>query len=389
MAPETLDAHDHGERALRALTAVVAEEGYANTTVDLVVKRAAMSPATFYSHFSGKEDAMTAAIASAGARISAAVMPAFRRNPDWPYAVRTAYGAFFNFLASRPALARLILVEAYAAGAAALHERSDALREVEGALIAEGLGHAPLASPIALEAVTGGIYALAYAQVRKHGVGSLAGLAPIATYFTLAPFVGTEHACEVANSDGRPRTDETESQARVSIERARAELMQQLATRVMSAAELASEVDRPEADVQADLDDLEQRRLVEPIDGPQNRYQSRLRRMGREWEELSRPERERISARIGNLISWEVRQAAQTGTFDRRPDRHLSRIAYPVDERGWQEMLDIHSRSLDALERVTAESVQRLKRSGEKPIHARSMQTLFEMPDEPDSADEE
>ena len=389
MAPETLDAHDHGERALRALTAVVAERGYANTTVDQIVKRASMSPTTFYAHFDGREDALMAATASAGARITAAVMPAFSRIPDWPYAVRTAYGAYFNFLASRPALARLILVEVYGGGPAALQKRSDALREVEGAMVAEWPEHAPLISPVSLEAITGGVYALAYHQVRKHGVESLAGLAPLATYFTLLPFIGAEHACEVANSDGRPPTGESESLASASVERFKAEIMQRLSTRVMSPIELASETDRTEDEVRSDLDELEERGLIERIDGPGGRYRSRLRRMGREWEEMSQPERERISTRIGHLISWEVRRSATTGTFDRRPDRHLSRIAFPVDERGWQELLEIHNRTLDAIERVTADSRERLKRSGEKPIHARSLQSLFEMPDDAPSSNEQ
>ena len=76
---ESLEAHDHAERALRAFAVVVAEKGYAATTVDEVVKRAAMSATTFYANFHGKEDALMAAIDSAGAQMVAAVVPAFRR----------------------------------------------------------------------------------------------------------------------------------------------------------------------------------------------------------------------------------------------------------------------------------------------------------------------
>ena len=81
--PETLEAYDHAERALRAFAMVVAEQGYANTTIDEVVKRASMSATTFYANFQGKEDAMLAAIDSAGAQMMAAILPAFRRSPDW------------------------------------------------------------------------------------------------------------------------------------------------------------------------------------------------------------------------------------------------------------------------------------------------------------------
>ena len=110
------DARDHGERALRAFAAVAAERGYAQTTINEVVKRAAMSPTTFYSNFGGKEDAPTAAIDGAGARIAAEVLPAFRRGADWARGVRAAFGALFDFLCLPSAAPRLVLVEVYAAG---------------------------------------------------------------------------------------------------------------------------------------------------------------------------------------------------------------------------------------------------------------------------------
>src|SRR4051794_30608075 len=68
---ETIDAHDHAERALRAFAVVVAAEGYVNTTVEAVLKRAQMSATTFYANFAGKEDAMLAAVDSACSQIVA------------------------------------------------------------------------------------------------------------------------------------------------------------------------------------------------------------------------------------------------------------------------------------------------------------------------------
>ncbi|HEY1355643.1 MAG TPA: TetR/AcrR family transcriptional regulator, partial [Solirubrobacterales bacterium] len=340
-APETIDAHDRGERALRALAAEIAERGYAHTTVDHVVKRASMSPTTFYAHFEGKEDAFLAAVDSAAARISAAVLPAFRRNADWPHAVRAGYGAMFNFLASRPNLAWLMLVEVYAAGPRALARRRDALRELEADLVGEALGHGP---PISIEAILGGIHALAYRQVKRHGADSLAALAPVATYLTLQPFVGADHAGEIANGGGQARHPDSERVGSASAETLKSDLMNRLATRVLTAAQLAAELNLPEPQVEAELDELERLDMVEVVEKRDSvsRYRSQFRKMESEWEELSLAERERISARIGHLISWEVREAVRTGTFDRRPDRHLSNVAVPIDEEGWQELLKIH-----------------------------------------------
>ena len=202
--PERPGAHDHAERALWAFTSVVAEQGYAETTIKMVLKRARMSATTFYANFRGKEDAMLAAIDRAGAQIVSVVLPAFRRAPDWPRGIRAGFGALFNFLASQPALARLIAVEAYAAGPAAADRRVETLQPLE-ALIEEGRGRAPKVPRIAAEAIAGGIYTLAYRRVREAGPEGLPTLAPICTYIALAPFLGAEEACRVANGDGRAR----------------------------------------------------------------------------------------------------------------------------------------------------------------------------------------
>jgi AcrR family transcriptional regulator len=202
--PEGIDAHDHAERALRAFTAVVAEKGYADTTIDAVLKRAQMSATTFYAHFHGKEDAMLAAIDSAGSQLVAAILPAFRRAPDWAVGIRAGFGALCNFLASRPAMARLVTVEVYAAGPAAVERRIESLRPLE-ALASEGYERSAGTLPIVAEAIRGAVFTLAYRRIRDSGPESLPSLAPVCTYIALSPFIGAEEACRVANGDGRGR----------------------------------------------------------------------------------------------------------------------------------------------------------------------------------------
>jgi hypothetical protein len=238
--------------------------------------------------------------------------------------------------------------------------------------------------------IIGGIHALAYKQIRRHGAASLAVLAPAATYLTLLPFVGAERACEVANGGGQARSADSERVATASTESLKADIMSRLATRILTAEGLASELNLPEPDVEAELDELERLEMVEVVEegASGNRYRSQFRKMESEWEAMGRPERERISARIGHLISWEVREAVRAGTFDRRADRHLSNVAVPIDEEGWQELLRIHWKALAATEEAVARSRERLKESGETPIQARSVQTLFEMPNDPPESTE-
>jgi AcrR family transcriptional regulator len=201
---ESLDTRDNADRALVAFIALVAEEGYGNVTVDQIVKRASMSATTFYAHFQGKEDALMAVIDSAGAQMAAAILPAFRRNPDWPRGLRAGLEALFNYLASRPALAKLVLIEVYTAGPEAMECRAKALKPLE-ALLAKGRERSPETPAIAIEMILGGVLTLAYRQTREKGARTLPRLVPICTYIGLSPFVGAAEAYAVAIDDGRTR----------------------------------------------------------------------------------------------------------------------------------------------------------------------------------------
>jgi AcrR family transcriptional regulator len=161
-----------------------------------------MSATTFYDNFAGKEDILMAAIESAAAQTVAAAIPPFERAGDWPQGLRSAYNAVFNFFASRPALARLVMSEIYAAGPAAVERRVEAMRPFR-ALIERGLELAPETPRIAPELIAGGIATLAYRAIRDGGPEALPALTPLATYITLAPFIGAEEACRAANATGR------------------------------------------------------------------------------------------------------------------------------------------------------------------------------------------
>jgi AcrR family transcriptional regulator len=389
-SPETIEGTDHRERALRALADLAAERGYENVGVNEVVKRASMSPATFYANFSGKEDALIAAIESAGAQVVAATLPAFRRHADWPQGVRAAIGSLLNFLASRPALARLLTVEVYAAGPRALEARDDALRALD-VILAPGERSFPEVASAAPWVIAEGAYALGYRKVSESGATSLPSLAPILTYLALAPFIGADAACEAANGAGQGRRSQSailESTWKV----ARSErLKRQVLANVASAGEasvtsIADDLDAPIDLVGAHVEELREEQLIEPIEGAgrgsEQLYRSNLTVLEEEqWSRLSRVQRERISEQIAYLIASEIELAVSTRTFDRRTDRHLTRLETQVDEPGWEKLRQIHDDALRATMRVHRECVERLKASGETGVSVRSLQTLFERPD--------
>lgn len=185
------------ERVLRALAAIVSEKGYHATTVAEVVERAGTSQRVFYGHFENKEEAFLAALDSGSAQMLGLVLPAFRRANSWQESVRAAYEAMFSFGIEEPEYTTLGAVEMYTVGRRALETRDNVMEGLE-ALLAPGYELAPDIPPIAAEAIGGAIYALIHDQVKDKGPESLPELAPMATYMTLAPFVGPKEAYERA-----------------------------------------------------------------------------------------------------------------------------------------------------------------------------------------------
>lgn len=120
------------ERLLQATTEAVAERGYVKTAVADILARAGVSRATFYQQFRDKEDCFHAAY-RANADLMAAVMAAelervrAGNEPDPIVRLDRVLGIYLQALRDAPALARVFLVEVYAAGPGAIEQRRASL----------------------------------------------------------------------------------------------------------------------------------------------------------------------------------------------------------------------------------------------------------------------
>jgi AcrR family transcriptional regulator len=196
-APGRYRPEDPVERILDATTALIASVGYRAMTIDAIVARAGVSLSTFYAHFAGRQEVLVAALDAGQARLVGVTLPPYRRAREWPIAVRAAFEAMFAFFVAEPDFARMAMVEVYAAGGEALARRGRMLRGLQ-VYLDPGFERAPGVAPIVAEAIGGATYALVGAEIRRAGVGRLPALAPLATYLTLAPFLGAEEAATVA-----------------------------------------------------------------------------------------------------------------------------------------------------------------------------------------------
>ena len=115
------------ERLLYAATAVVAERGYAKTTVADIIAEAGVSRATFYELFADRDDCFQAAYRQSAelvAVLMSAELERIRSDSGEPLdRLGRVLDVYLRLLHNAPALARLFLVEVYAAGPTLIEQR--------------------------------------------------------------------------------------------------------------------------------------------------------------------------------------------------------------------------------------------------------------------------
>jgi AcrR family transcriptional regulator len=188
------------ERIERATMAVVAREGYAEASMRAIATEAGVSLRTIYATFpDGKPEAFGAALLRCRLRMGAATLPAYRRPRSWPEAIVAITKASLAFLEAEPDFARLLTIDVYSAGGEALESRDRAIESTQH-FIESGLRYPELDNPIAAEAIQSSLYAILSTRVRSEPTRSLTGMAPLAIYLILAPFLGPEEAHRFAVS---------------------------------------------------------------------------------------------------------------------------------------------------------------------------------------------
>jgi DNA-binding transcriptional ArsR family regulator len=99
-----------------------------------------------------------------------------------------------------------------------------------------------------------------------------------------------------------------------------------------------------------------------------------------EWRQLPRSARQAV-VDTGLEVIWDdVAEAIDAGTFQARPDMHLSRTPVLVDEQGWGELRDALAGLLGEADRIVRQSGERLAGADEGGIHARLVVMHFETP---------
>jgi DNA-binding transcriptional ArsR family regulator len=74
----------------------------------------------------------------------------------------------------------------------------------------------------------------------------------------------------------------------------------------------------------------------------------------KDFEALSLQRRREISRSTLQMLIARADGAIYQGTFDKRPDRHLSWVPMELDEQGWEELRDLQAETLERAQGIKA-----------------------------------
>jgi AcrR family transcriptional regulator len=178
--PREFIARHQRVRIVNGLALEASAKGYRAVTVADVVRRAGIARNTFYENFerAGSID-------------------------EWPLRIRAGLAAFLSYVAAEPALARTCMVEALAAGPAAVHYYEESLQAFVSLFrVGRDVSPAAGALPETLEeALIGGIFWIVYQRLLQSEAATIEELLPELVEFALTPYLGAEASRRVAAGD--------------------------------------------------------------------------------------------------------------------------------------------------------------------------------------------
>ena len=151
-------AAHQGRRLHEATIELVGEHGYDAVSVLELSNRARVSKRDFYKLFSGKEECFLASYDTIVNRSVRGIIAAAAGEKDWRERLRLGFLAFADQVVGSPQTARLVLVEAFTAGAVAV-EQMELTNAFFEALLAKDLARAdgaPQLPPLVVKGIVAG-----------------------------------------------------------------------------------------------------------------------------------------------------------------------------------------------------------------------------------------
>ncbi|MGW5721325.1 TetR/AcrR family transcriptional regulator [Amycolatopsis sp. NPDC003865] len=127
MTSVDVDTRRHRQRLLDGLAESITEDGFRDTTVAGIVRRARTSRRTFYEHFSSREECLIALLADANRSMIEQISDAVDPGAPWREQVRQAIETWIACAESEPAITLSWIRDLPALGAAARELQRDVM----------------------------------------------------------------------------------------------------------------------------------------------------------------------------------------------------------------------------------------------------------------------
>ncbi len=169
----------------------------------------------------------------------------------------------------------------------------------------------------------------------------------------------------------------------------RAKCLDVLAQRVASPREISEVLDEDLSNVSYHVRVLGELGLIElvseePVRGAVAHFYKAVERplfSASEAEQLPLEVQKAFSAYSWDLLIEDASEAIEKGTFNSRPDWHLTRTPILVDSKGFARLSKAMDELLEMVFEEQTASAVRLNESSEEPIRATAATALFAMPD--------
>lgn len=186
--PREFIAEHKRRRIMDAIAELSAERGYEATRIADIVRRAGVARKTLYDNFEGKEGVFLAAFDEAVAELSRQIESACAAaDGSWGERIEAALEAFLRYVAERPAVAKMCMIEALAASPASSRRYEETLERFV-LLLREAAPDDSGVPDTTEEIVVGGVAWIVYQQIRRGETERSLDLLPELTEFLRAPY---------------------------------------------------------------------------------------------------------------------------------------------------------------------------------------------------------
>jgi AcrR family transcriptional regulator len=198
---------DQRRRILRAIGELVAERGYSDVTVELIVKRAHVSYKTFYKHFTGKEGCFEALFETAFSVTERKIRQRLDAEAGtWPEQVVIAIRTLIEQIVAEPVIARAVIVESPTVGVA-MTERYEQATKALSPLFRAGREFNPRGNelPDTIEdTLAGSVIWSAYERLIVGHADELIAYLPVLLELVLRTYLGPDEASRIARAAAAP-----------------------------------------------------------------------------------------------------------------------------------------------------------------------------------------